>query len=434
MNYKLFIAITCILAFNGLNAQTIQKTVSMGSGYAQMVWYNLETNVETKGAANGWDLAISMRGFDASIFTHPFDTLYRAVNTLANFSTVSNTDTLPKLASRQLFNSDTSWTLGGFNTTLTGVFDYGWGSYSQVTNSVVGDSTYLIKLTNGTWKKIVIEKLSFDTSYFIKFANLDGTSEQRVEVNKKNYVGKNFIYLNLSTNSVLDLEPKGTDWHLAFMRYNSTAPDPSSGKPLPFVVSGVLSNTILSNVRGINVYGGSFVAKVIRRDTASDVYSQNQFATSISTIGSDWKAFDYINNRYVVSDSTTYFVKTPSNKVYKLIFTGFGGATTGDFKFSREYMLGTSLKDPNDGIAVLAVSPNPTVDGQIQIVFDLGRNVQHAEFQLFNIAGQSVFAKKLSNTEGFQTMTLPILGLTNGIYISRINFDGKTMVQKIIVQ
>ncbi|MBL7816260.1 MAG: T9SS type A sorting domain-containing protein [Saprospiraceae bacterium] len=423
-----------LLLVSSTQAQTVRKTVSMGAGYAQNVWYNLETGVETKGTAFGWDLAVSMRGFDGAIQVNPFDTLYRAVNNIANFTSVSASDTLPKSATRQLFNSDTSWVLGGFNRTLTGTFDYGWGTYNQVTNNVVGDSTYLIKLANGTWKKIYIEKLSFDTSYFIKYANLDGSNPQTVEINKKTYIGKNFVYLNLSTNAILDLEPKSSDWHLTFQRYHSPVFNTATNQFEPFIVSGVLSNTVLSITRGIPSYNGSFVAKVTRKDTASDVYASTPFVTSISAIGSDWKTYDYANFRYAMSDSTTYFVKTPTNKVYKLIFKDFGGATNGNFVFSQEYMLGTSIKDPNDGVAALAVSPNPTTDGQVQIVYDLGKNIQSADFQLFDLSGKTIYAQKLPNTEGLQAMTLPYLGLNSGIYIGRIHVNGQAMIQKIVIR
>lgn len=321
-----FTLVFSILFLSFTQAQSVRKTVSMGPGYAQNVWYNLETGVETKGVATGWDLAISVRGFEAAIFTNPFDTLLRAVNSITNFATVSAADTLPKTASRQLFNSDTTWSVGSINATLTGVFDYGWGAYNQVTNNVVGDSAYLIKLSNGTWKKLYIEKLAFDTSYFIKYANLDGTNPQTVEVNKKSYLGKNFVYLNLTTNAILDLEPKSSDWHLAFMRYHSTAINPATGKPEPFVVSGVLSNTLLSITRGVPGYSGSYVAKVNGADTTSNNFSNAQFKTSNGVIGSEWKYYDYANFRYVMSDTTKYFVKTPSGKVYKIIFKDFGGA------------------------------------------------------------------------------------------------------------
>ncbi len=413
---------------------TLRRTVSMGAGYAQNVWYNLETGTETKAAATGWDLAVSVRGFDAAIWTSPFDTLYRSVNSVANYATVSNADTLPKVASRQLFNSDNAWDLGGINTTSGGVFDYGWGAYNQVSNSVVGDSAYIIKLSNGTWKKFYIEKLAFDTSYFIKYANLDGTGAQSVEINKKNYLNKNFVYLNLATNAVLDLEPKNTDWHLTFQRYMSTAIDPTSGKAVPFLVSGVLSNTVLNITRGVASYSGSFVAKVSRRDTASDTYTASQFVNTMGSIGSDWKYFDYTNNKYAMVDTLTYFVKTPNGKVFKLIFKDFGGGTNGNFVFSSEYILGTSVKDPKDGIAAMAISPNPATDGQIQVVYDLGNNVQHADFQLFDLSGKSIYKKQLQNTEGLQTMALPYLGLAKGIYISRINMDGRAMIQKVVIQ
>ena len=97
-------------------------------------------------------------------------------------------------------------------------------------------------------------------------------------------------------------------------------------------------------------------------------------------------------------------------------------------------MLGTSIQDPTDGIAALAISPNPATDGQIQVIYDLGQNVQKADFQLFDLSGKVIYAKNLPNTEGLQTMSLPYLGLNSGMYISRINVNGKAMVQKIVVR
>ena len=199
-------------------------------------------------------------------------------------------------------------------------------------------------------------------------------------------------------------------------------------------MTGVLSNTLLTNNRGVNSYTGTLVAKVTRKDTASDIYLGVPTANVNSAIGADWKAFNYQTNAFDVSDSSTFFVKMPNGRVYKLIFKSFGGSVNGNFVFSKEYMLTTSVKDPNNGIAALAISPNPTTDGQIQVVFDLGKNVHQADFQLFNIAGQSVYNQKLSNTEGLQTMTLPALGLNAGIYIGRVNYNGKAMIQKVVVR
>ena len=432
ITYSLVLSLLCL---NLAQAQTTTqvKTVSMGAGYAQNVWYNLQTDAETKAPFYAWDLAVSVRGFDVAIHVHPLDTLYRAVNTVANFGTISAADTLPKSAARQLFNSEKQWEAGAMNAFSNTTFDYGWGVYSTVTNNVVGDSTYLIKTSTGVWKKLAITRLAFDTLYTIKYANLDGTSEQTVEINKKKFIGKNFAYLNLTTNVVADLEPLSTEWNLLFTRYQSIIPD-QTGKLIPFLLTGVQSNTLLTSVRGVNSYTGTLVAKITRKDTVSDVYIGTPFSNFTNAIGADWKAFNYVTNVFDVSDSSTFFVKIPNGRVYKLIFKSFGGGTNGNFVFSKEYMLTTSVKDPNNGIAALAISPNPTTDGQIQVVFDLGKNVQQADFQLFNIAGQSVYNQKLSNTEGLQTMTLPVLGLNAGIYIGRVNYDGKAMIQKVVVR
>ena len=126
--------------------------------------------------------------------------------------------------------------------------------------------------------------------------------------------------------------------------------------------------------------------------------------------------------------------RSPNGKVYKLIFKDFGGAANGNFVFTSQYIVGTSIKDSNDGVVALAIHPNPATDDQIQVVFDLGKNIQQADFQLFDIHGSHVFTKKLFRTEGMQTMTLPYLGLNSGIYIARLNVNGHAIIQKVIVQ
>jgi Secretion system C-terminal sorting domain len=181
---------------------------------------------------------------------------------------------------------------------------------------------------------------------------------------------------------------------------------------------------------------GTSVAKVVRRDTASDVFTGQVFRAKINTIGSDWKTFAQATNQWKLADSTTYFVKTSiTGKIYKMIFTGFGGAGTGNAIFTRE-LVGqvTSVKVAGDKIAALAISPNPATDGYFNIVYDFGKTPQQANFQLFNLAGQAVYTQKLQNTEGVQVLQMPTLNLTNGVYLARLTFDGQSLVRKIVIQ
>ena len=64
------------------------------------------------------------------------------------------------------------------------------------------------------------------------------------------------------------------------------------------------------------------------------------FQSKINVIGADWKNFDQANNRWSLVDSTAYFIKTANGKIYKIIFTGFGGsANTIVGKYVPRYLL-----------------------------------------------------------------------------------------------
>jgi hypothetical protein len=421
-----------------LEAQIIpqRKTVSMGAGYAQQVWYNLKTGTETKGSSYSWDLAVSVRGFDAAIFTNPFDTVYRAVNSGANYAAVSASDTLPKALSRVLFNPDSSWNVGSLTSTSAGLFDYGWGTYTQVTNNVIGDSTYIIKLQNGTWKKFFIERLTFDTLYSIRVANLDGSDLRTLQINKKAYLGRNFVYLNLSSGTVFNLEPDNKSWDLLFTRYSSKAPSPFTGLLENYIVAGVLQNSVLYIIRGVPQFVGASAQKVIRRDTASDVFSSTLFKTPINVIGSDWKSFNQQRFIWEIADTVTYFVKPATDTaVYKLIFKDFGGSMNGNFVFTQERLITSSIKFIEGVRASFALQSNPSMDGQVSLVFDLGKKAEQASISLFDLNGKQVYQQKLQNTEGgLQILTLPYLGLAKGLFIAQLRFDGHQLVQKVFVQ
>jgi len=161
---------------------------------------------------------------------------------------------------------------------------------------------YVIKLSDGSYKQIFIDqKHSVDNIYDFRFANLDGTGEQIVNLDLSMYTDKNFLYYSLVNNQEVDREPLSSSWDLLFTRYYS--------EDIYYFVTGVLSN--------INTQ----VAEVTGVDPESAVFNEGDLSDNISTIGYDWKSFDMSTFSYNVVDSLTYFVKTPAQKVYKLVFT-----------------------------------------------------------------------------------------------------------------
>lgn len=410
-----------VLNFMSLKAQTLD-TVSINAGYAQQVWYKLETDKEVKTSSNNWDLAFSTRiNRDASIWVHPNASLYRAVAPASSWQSL-RVDTLNLTPDKLQYNADSSWYAGAFNTTGDNYFNYGWGIYNIFTHNVVGDSVYVLKTQTGAWKKVLIEKLVYDTAYIFKYADLNGANEKTFELKKSNFRGKYFGYFTFATDNTVNREPFSKDWDLTFGQYIGLAAN----------TLGVLQNTLLTSVLSNEDVK---VAKV-KRDTANNKTENLNFQSKINIIGADWKTFDQAKNSWKVVDSTAYFIKLLNGKIFKIVFTGFGGINDGNFIFTREDLkaVTTSLNDVKEGVASLGVYPNPATDGAVNLVYELGKiQAQTVDIQLFNLAGQVIFNKKTFYSGGVQQYTLPALNLNSGVYFARISWEGKGLMQKIIL-
>lgn len=421
---KQFFTLFFTLSFFIAQAQVaITDTVSMGAGYAQQVWYSLGTDTETKSPRLNWDLAFSCRSLDAAILANPNVKMYRP-RAAANAWATAVIDTTVFTDSDLLYNSDTSWAWGAMNVTAnySNAFDYGWGNYNIVTHNLTADSFFVMKNNAGEWKKIIIDRLVRDTMYFVRIANLDGSGLDSFTVLKKNYNTKNFVYYNTTTRTRIDREPVAANWDLTFTQYWSYVPT-SPTILQPYILTGVLHNL---NTR---------VAKTLRRDTANNNFSGLAFRPEISTIGADWKTFAQQTNRWILSDTNSYFVRTASGAVWKLVFTGFGGSANGNFIFRRTLIQTSNVQDVKAGNATFAVYPNPARNHNIHLIYDLGENgAKNAEVQIFDMAGRVVFRQNLPTTEGgLFDWQLPNIGLNVGMYFVRLQYDNKQTTQKLII-
>jgi hypothetical protein len=153
-----------------LTTAQVKDTVSMGANYTNMVWYDIENDVETKFPATSWDISISMVATDAAIGVNANTTItyYQPVNSISNWANIVAADTNKLL--KPIYNSDSLFRVSAFNSTSldNNVFDYGWGNYGQATRNIKGDSVYIIKTIKDEWKKIAFISLDSDTMYTIK--------------------------------------------------------------------------------------------------------------------------------------------------------------------------------------------------------------------------------------------------------------------------
>jgi hypothetical protein len=422
MNYLLksfLIAISAILlSTSSLFAQgQIYDVVSIGQGYANQSFYSMANGEVSTVTNTDWDLAFQIAGFQASILINGKNNvkLYRSGKDVNAWSNITPNDTVGVLnPSNELNNQDTSWWSGAFNITadLSNQFDLGWGVYDFATHAVTGDSIHFIKLSNGSVKKIWIQQLA-NGIYYFAHANVDGSNEVNATLSKSAFSGKNFGYYSILNNTTIDREPLKSTWDLTFMQYVTTV-------PFTYKVSGVLSNDSVT------------VAKAYPVDVTNVNYWVQSYSKYINTIGFNWKTFDLNSNQWLIEDSLVYFVNARPGVLWKMVFTGFGGASTGDFEFYKEEVSATGVAENGGQPALLSVYPNPAKD-MVKMTVYINKAESGNSATIFDINGRVVKQMSLEDLEGLNEVTLNTTELSSGVYSVQVIADGAINTSRLII-
>lgn len=408
-----------------LKAQVENEIVSLGPGYQDHVWYNLETGATTSFVQSDWDLAFEITGFSAAILVNTAVGNEAWVYPKGDTASWESVDTIGLASWIPAYNSDTTWGLGALNAGFRpeNEFDLGWGIYNFSTHHVTGDSIFVIKLANGDFQKLWIQSLASGV-YSFRHAGLNDSLDMEHSIDKQNFGGKRFAYFNLRNHSTYNPEPPADEWDLLFTRYTSflTGAGPD---PIPYTVSGVLSDADLTVAEAYPVADPA---------TFTD-YEDLTFSTQINTIGYDWKSFEFSTNTWSLNDSLVYFVKTGDEKVWKLVFDDFGGSATGEFIFRKEEMnLATSLAGNLSGAKKINVYPNPVRQGEgLFLSLELEQS-QELTISLKNIQGQQLLLESFFASIGIQNKHLSLSGIASGVYILSINNTESVINKKFIIK
>lgn len=414
----LVLLIVCFFA-NSYAQITANDSVSLNPGTTEMVYYNLSTGHKTSTSNTDWHLAITVRAtqFPASPLGGTTMRINEAngVNVYyvpnASAATFNAVDTTGYAGWSKLHDSDTAMDEGALNSNRNhaNFFDFGWGVYSQSSHNVVGDSVYLISLPGGGVKKLLVESLVYDTAFIITYTNIDNSNPQTLHIRKADYPGKNFVYLNMINNQVMDKEPANNTWDLQFLKYAAMDVLPDSAYP----VVGVWSNKSANVARRAGV-------PEISNDASSVTYSHN-----LNTIGWNWKYYDFQNNAYQVEDSLAYFIQTLSGEQFKLVFTAYGGSSTGVISFYKESLNATAINElPAAGLS--SVYPNPVSD-LLQVNFS---DAAFRQLEVLDLSGRVVYQ---NNTTQLSTQ-IPVADMPAGVYLLAVKQSGTTpAISKFIV-
>jgi len=403
---RILLSLVLFSVAGSISAQKVIDTVSLGAGYANQVWYSLENDNQATAQKGNWDIAFDVSSFGTSILINSMSgvELWEYNGDTADFATL---DTVGLTGWTSRHNSDTSWSLGAFSQGANDAY-LGWGKYNTITHAVEGDLLFVIKLTNGNYQKIWIKSLA-GGKYTFRHASLDNMMDMTHTLDKAKFSDRNFGYFSLVNHSDINREPSNTDWDILFTQYNAFVPS-------PYNVSGVLSN------RGV------YVAKAypIKDVETYEDYKIEIFTSSMSGIGHDWKSFS--GGNWSVEDSLVYFVQTNEGIVWKMIFTGFGGSTNGNFIFSKEKVGQVGVEDVIANTEVFDVYPNPAREN-MNIVFNSNGRVN---MSIYSITGNLMKEKIVSATSGLNTYNLDLSGIQSGVYLLQLN-DGRSIATKRII-
>lgn len=399
-------------------AQITIDTVTTGSSYSQNIWYSLENDNQAASANTSWDLALATSVSQSNPLTtailvnHKIGSLYEAVG--SNPSNFSSVDTVGLASWTPLYNSDTTWAKGAFNNTISlGNFDYGWGTYDMVTHSGINTNrVFVLKYTDGSCKKIKISLSFTATTYELTFSNIDNSNMVVATIDASQYSDKNFIYYSLN-NGIIDREPLSSSWDLTFMQYPSFDYDP------PYMVAGILQNV---GVEIAQVYPVNDVVNYVD-------WSSNQFSNHMNVIGYDWKSY---GSGWTIADSTVYFVKDKPGNLWKLIMTGFGGSSTGQYIFSKEKLSALSVNNNELHSFSAHVFPNPSTDKHANLIITGAKN-NRLTVQLMDLSGKIISEEIIAIPNDINQYPLQTESLQSGVYLVNILSQNSTQQVKLLI-
>ncbi len=143
-------------------------------------------------------------------------------------------------------------------------------------------------------------------------------------------------------------------------------------------------------------------------------------------------SYNFANNIWTIEDSLVYFVKDRSAAIWKVIFTGFGGAANGNYEFTKEF-LGTVGVTENTINPLVSLYPNPASES-VNLVIAKQSLKNDAEYRIINVLGDVVKSGMINISSELNTVTFDINDLQKGMYLLSVNQAGVNATRTFIVQ
>lgn len=458
---NLFTLILTSLIITSINAQVISDTITLGSSWANDIFYSIENGGEAGTADNtSWSVGISPASQSSSIIINggrgvalwevPADTM-----SPAEFENSLDTTGAVYLQWTRNFDEDSSWTADAFSKNATGPnppppatatsINFGWGDYILSNQQVLGARVYLLQTPNDDFYKVFVESKIQGTTKF-RYASLDHSFDTTMTVVGNDFSSKSYVYIDMDNHEILDREPARNDWDLLFTRIqpDQTLPPPGNS----FSRTGALSNTInlSANPGSPNIQGVS-VAMVEEFNVNDADYNDAQFSGNRNVIANRFQ-FTTMGS-FSVYDTLGFFIQDRNENIYKFWFTGMNGGNPGNFNYDipgnsisfnyeKVFDAEEEEEDPNsisnasENIDFHTIYPNPAND-RAHLLFkakDLKNNLQ---VSVYSITGKLVESVNVQTQIGLNTISLNTSNYQSGMYIVQIHNGNEVVSQKLIV-
>ncbi len=390
----------------------VSETLSTGNGYVNTSFYSLD-NGEVSNVSNvDWEVAFSTSSFSSYIRInggHGVELYTYPNGGISDWATVDISGIANWTA---LYNSEEQWDSGAFNASATGHPNYGWGNYNSVTHGVTGDSIFILKTLNGTYKKVLIESFEGGTWNF-KYANIDGSNLVTEAISMANYTDKNYVYYSMDNASTIDREPNTGSWDFTVTRYQAWQPQ---GSYYPSV--GILLNKGLKAREARNI------------DVNTALWGDYTEEENMNVIGFDWKSFNMGTMSYDIEDELSYFITDRAQNIWRIVMTGFDGSSAGgNVHFTKEMISAVSI-DENESINV-GVYPNPA-SSQVTFLYD-NLTSEQATIKIVDLNGRVVYSNQFFGTN-FNQQVIDVSNFSKGFYNVIVESNGRVGTQKLIIE
>lgn len=416
---RLFTTLTLVLFSISVMAQSTIDVIT-GENYVNENYYSFTLEELNVSPRDNWDVAFATDNFDISVQANNGAGVMVYAYPNGDITAWDNMDTTGLYTWPALYNSIEDMQMGAFtrNAVPGDDFDYGWGRYNMTTHNITGDSLFIVKTVGGDFKKFwIVNKNPVPgvNEWEFKFANLDGSNEETVNISGDDYISMNHVHYSIDNMEIVSKEPASSDWELLFTRYYDYT--------IPYYVTGVLANTnrvSLQQVDGV--------------DQANfEDYSEDGFNKVYSEIGSDWKSFNMSTFAYDLEEERVYFAKVMNadatdSTYWKLYFTEFSGSSTGVYTFVQKDVTDHSFVNEIEGLELFEIYPNPATD-YIRLISDASQNLA---YRITDISGKIITEGQIQ--EGFNQEKINVSRLQSGVYHITLISDSGISSQSFIKQ